>query len=111
MYRHDGRNYRLRRTFYSQVSAGEAYQILEDFPADPTFYTLEKGFSTLPNTLAQRIEEQGGKILLQSLVTRVSRGEDGKFVLDLQPVVENRVLPLSARASQVILTLPAEAPV
>jgi monoamine oxidase len=95
--------------FYSQVSAGEAYQILEDFPADPTFYTLEKGFSMLPNTLAERIEQQGGQILLQSLVTRISRDGGGKFVLDLQPAVENRVLPLAAHASQVILALPAEA--
>ncbi len=30
-------------------------------------------------------------------------------MLDLQPVVENRVLPLAAHASQVILALPTEA--
>lgn len=42
-------------TFLSTMNAGEAYQLLEDFPADPQFKTLQDGYSTLPNRLVEEI--------------------------------------------------------
>lgn len=42
-------------TFLSEMNAGEAYQLLEDFPANPKFHTLRDGFGTLPTALAKAI--------------------------------------------------------
>ncbi|MGF1681576.1 FAD-dependent oxidoreductase [Photobacterium minamisatsumaniensis] len=42
-------------TFLSRMNAGEAFQLLLDFPNDPQFKTLKKGFSTLPNALVESI--------------------------------------------------------
>lgn len=44
-------------TFLSDMSAGEAYQLLEEFPSDPKFRTLVRGFSTLPNKLVDEISK------------------------------------------------------
>ncbi|HKK74760.1 MAG TPA: FAD-dependent oxidoreductase, partial [Saprospiraceae bacterium] len=43
--------------FLSLANAGEAFQILEDFPKNPHYHTLKDGFSTLPNTLTKKIKE------------------------------------------------------
>ena len=51
-------------TFLSQMNAGEAYQLLEDFPSEPDFKTLEDGFSTLPNALVEEIGKE--KIFLKT---------------------------------------------
>lgn len=49
--------------FLSLASAGEAFQILEDFP-QPNFYTFKKDFSTLPNALCERIVDLGGRVFV-----------------------------------------------
>lgn len=51
-------------TFLSKMNAGEAYQLLEDFPADPNFFTLQDGYSTLPNALVKAIGKK--KIFLNT---------------------------------------------
>lgn len=68
--------------FFSAMSAGSAYQLLEDFPLDPIFYALEAGFGSLPATLGQQIAKQGGTIALETRVARVTPTELG-FVLGI----------------------------
>lgn len=58
-------------TFLSNMSAGEAYQLLEEFPSDPDFKTLVSGFSTLPNALVRAIGEE--KIYLETQVDRIDK--------------------------------------
>lgn len=63
-------------TFLSKMNAGEAYQLLEDFPADPNFFTLQDGYSTLPNALVKAIGKK--KIFLntelQSIDEKTAKG-------------------------------------
>lgn len=66
-------------TFLSTMNAGVAYQLLEDFPADPKFRTLRNGFSTLTNALADRIPKE--KIMLNTTVDNIQKGKDGKYKL------------------------------
>lgn len=70
--------------FKSMANAGDALQILADFPKDPQYFTFERGFSTLPNAVAKRLEEDHGgniKILLDTNVDSIS--EDGEYVLSV----------------------------
>ena len=53
--------------FLSLANAGEAFQILEDFPANPTYFTFKEGYSTLPNALVKAIQKAGGQIFLGSM--------------------------------------------
>ena len=57
-------------TFLSQMNAGVAYQLLEDFPDNPKFMTLEDGFSSLPNALANRVGLEN--IFLNVMVRSIS---------------------------------------
>lgn len=99
--------------FLSLMNAGEAFQLLEDFPSDPSYFTFARGFSTLPNTLARRIEAAGGKILLSTNVNAITADGDG-FALDLTSAPEgtdaSRHVPHGTpgriHASQVVLALP-----
>ncbi len=68
--------------FLSLANAGEAFQILEDFPAGAQFHTFRDGFSVLPNTLVDRVEGLGGKIYLSSNVDSI-HGSDGNYRLDV----------------------------
>ena len=61
-------------TFLSQMNAGEAYQLLEDFPSEPDFKTLEDGFSTLPNALVEEIGKD--KIFLRTNLESIQELED-----------------------------------
>ena len=67
--------------FLSEVSAGEAFQILEDFPKNPTYYTFRKGFSTLPNALAKSVESTGGQIYLNTNVETLANSSVEGFEL------------------------------
>jgi len=48
--------------FLSTVSAGEAWQILEDFPKNPHYHTFKYGFSTLIKALQEEVVQMGGMI-------------------------------------------------
>ena len=61
-------------TFLSQMNAGVAYQLLEDFPSNPEFKTLKYGFASLPNALVEQIGDQN--IHLKTQATRSDRGEN-----------------------------------
>jgi hypothetical protein len=101
-------------TFLSDMSAGEAYQLLEEFPSNPDFKTLAKGVSTLPNTLVDRIGLD--KIYLETQVESIDR-EDDKYCVHYstirQPDVDKADKSVGARAvsgkikaNKVILGLP-----
>ncbi|NMO14268.1 NAD(P)-binding protein [Pyxidicoccus fallax] len=66
-------------TFLSRMNAGEAYQLLEDFPANPDFHTLENGFSTLPNALASSLPKE--RIHLNTEVTSIVGKERDAYVV------------------------------
>lgn len=70
--------------FKSMANAGDALQILADFPIDPQYFTFREGFSTLPNTVAARLEEKYGDNVQLMLSTNVdSINQDGGYVLHL----------------------------
>lgn len=71
--------------FKSMANAGDAFQILADFPKVPTYFTFAKGFSTLPDALrddlvANHADEVG--IFLSSNVDAITRDGDD-FVLSI----------------------------
>ena len=63
--------------FLAMVNAGEAFQILEDFPKNPQFYTLRRGFSTLPNKLAKEVEDAAGQIFLGVNIDQITADSSG----------------------------------
>ncbi len=96
-------------TFLSKMNAGVAYQLLEDFPSEPQFKTLEKGFSMLPNALAKRVNGQGqDRIFLQTTVESISdaEGEEG-YVLSYSRIdADGSIIKGAVHAEKLILGLP-----
>ncbi len=100
--------------FKSMANAGDALQILADFPKDPEYFTFERGFSTLPNAVAGRLENDHGdhiNILLSTNVDSIT--EDGQFVLSVTkapekwnaaPVIEDGMTK-TIRAEQLIVAV------
>jgi len=85
------------------VNAGSALQLLADFPARPTFYTLKHGYGKLTDALAAQVRALGGEIRLATTASSLTRiGED--LALDVQDATG-----ASTRfvAQQVILTMAA----
>lgn len=71
--------------FKSMANAGDAFQILADFPKDPHYFTFEKGFATLPDALRDALETEYADrvtILLSANVDSITRTDDG-FGLDV----------------------------
>ncbi len=64
-------------TFLSTMNAGVAYQLLEDFPADPKFKTFKEGFSTLTNAMVDEINKikfhglDANRFALKTIVNRI----------------------------------------
>ncbi|WP_299434992.1 FAD-dependent oxidoreductase [uncultured Aquimarina sp.] len=63
--------------FKSLPNAGDAWQILADFPKDPTYYTFKYGFSTLPDAIKKELK---GKVNIY-LSTNIDsiHGDEGDF--------------------------------
>ncbi|MXV13884.1 FAD-dependent oxidoreductase [Hufsiella ginkgonis] len=95
-------------TFLSTMNAGEAYQLLEDFPADPDFKTLKEGFSTLPNALVKQIEKDGkGRIFLDTMVASIDEyAQDGYVVSYRYQTSDNTLEEGRIKAGRVILGIP-----
>jgi hypothetical protein len=74
--------------FKGLPNAGDAWQILADFPVDPTYYTFQYGFSTLPDKI---IDELTGKVEIY-LGTNVDsiNGKSGDFKLHLTEAPEGQ---------------------
>ncbi|SEK93517.1 NAD(P)-binding Rossmann-like domain-containing protein [Aquimarina amphilecti] len=65
--------------FKSLPNAGDAWQILADFPKDPTYYTFKYGFSTLPDAIKKELE---GKVSIY-LSTNIDsiHGDEDDFTI------------------------------
>ncbi len=69
--------------FRDVINAGEAFQLLGDFPSNPSYHTLRDGFSTLPNALVAALSEYPGcKISLSTSVNSIA-GKSGKYEVAL----------------------------
>ncbi len=63
--------------YLSLMSAGEAFQLLKDFPANPQFHTFIDGFSTLTTAVYEKIIEMGAEVHLSTNVNNFTREDDG----------------------------------
>lgn len=73
--------------FKSLPNAGDAWQILADFPKDPTYYTFADGFSTLPNAIVEKLKAHGVEIYLSTNVDKIT-GKEDDFTLHLAEAKE-----------------------
>lgn len=102
--------------FLSTVSAGEAWQILEDFPKNPHYHTFKYGFSTLIKVLQKEVEDMGGKIFLGTNLDSISKSKEGGYVVGFRNVESNKKISLNAskektkiKVSKVILAIASNA--
>jgi hypothetical protein len=64
--------------FHSSSNAGDALQILLDFPNDPKFHAFDQGFSTLIDALAAKIRGKAS-VTIGTTVTSIEAADDGQF--------------------------------
>lgn len=71
--------------FKAPTNAGEGFQVLGDFPTDPRLFTFEDGFSTLPDAIVKRLEDDHGEQVPIALSTNVDRivREGDRFRLEI----------------------------
>lgn len=77
--------------FKGLPNAGDAFQILADFPVDPTYFTFERGFSTLPNAIVADLEANYAaqvSIYLSTNVDSIAPAKYGAFNLLLTEAPE-----------------------
>ena len=89
----------------SLMNAGEAFQLLSDFPVDPKFHTFKKGFSTLPNKLVSEVGSDN--IFLSTNVDKIDSIDDPnfKYSLDLSLAAEHqRAFPFEGEQKKTIRT-------
>lgn len=76
--------------FKAPINAGDAFQILADFPKDPTYFTFVKGFNTLTNAVRDALPEEQVSIALSTNVNVIEReGEGFKLALTQAPDQKN----------------------
>ncbi len=68
--------------FKAPINAGDAFQILADFPKDPKYFTFVKGFSTLPNAVRDTLPDDRVSVTLSTNVNSIERDGEG-FRLEL----------------------------
>ena len=68
--------------FKAPINAGDAFQILADFPKDPQYFTFQKGFSSLPNAVRDALPQERVSIMLSANVNSIACDGDG-FTLEL----------------------------
>lgn len=103
--------------FLGLASAGEALQILMDFPADPMYFTFKRGYEQLPCVMRERVLAKGAAIHLSTMATRIVRNKDGEFRVGatVAPDQQNALQfmdggkEVAFRAKKVILALPKSA--
>jgi len=94
--------------FLSTVSAGEAWQILEDFPKNPHYHTFKYGFSTLIKALQKEVEDMGGVIYLNTNLEQISKADDGHYTVGIS-AVNNPSYTRDLHASRIILAIASNA--
>lgn len=75
--------------YLSLMSAGEAFQLLKDFPADPQFHTFIDGFSTLTKAVYEEVVKMGGEVHLSTNVNNFTREGDA-FRLEMTRAPEGK---------------------
>lgn len=102
--------------FLSTVNAGEAWQILEDFPKNPQYHTFKYGFSTLIKALEAEVKALGGTIFLNTNLNGISKASDGRYVAEVSAMESNTnttVISLGSKnkisATNVILAIASNA--
>lgn len=93
-------------TFLSKMNAGVAYQLLEDFPSEPDFKTLENGFSTLPNALVEKVGKE--RIFLKTSLESIDKqNDDGSYELTYTSIdKDGNTFRSTITAGKLILGLP-----
>jgi monoamine oxidase len=75
--------------FKAPINAGDAFQILADFPKDPQYHTFRDGFSTLPNAVESTFPDSV-QVLLGTNVNSIRRdGEGFQLTLTEAPQGQN----------------------
>jgi hypothetical protein len=106
----------FRGPFQGLPNAGEAWQILEDFPADPQYFTLNNGFSSLIRKLEDKVTQLGG-IIHTGINVNTITGKKGEYKLNLSIaekgdsayVFEQNTKTSTMDAKQIILAIPSKA--
>ncbi|WP_166461154.1 flavin monoamine oxidase family protein [Flavicella sediminum] len=106
----------FRGPFQGLPNAGEAWQILEDFPADPQYFTLKRGFSSLIRKLETEVKELGG-IIHTGINVNTILGEKGDYKINISIaekgesayVFEQDTETAVINAKQIILAIPSKA--
>jgi hypothetical protein len=106
----------FRGPFQGLPNAGEAWQILEDFPANPQYFTLKNGFSSLIRKLEEKVTKLGGQIYTGINVNSIN-GSCGDYKINLSIakegnsayVFEQDTETAIINAKQIVLAIPAKA--
>ena len=106
----------FRGPFQGLPNAGEAWQILEDFPADPQYFTLKKGFSSLIRRLEEEVKKMGGVIHTGMNVNMID-GKKGDYTAEVSVAKEgDSAYPFEEgaktdkiHAKKIILAIPSQA--
>jgi monoamine oxidase len=98
--------------YLSLMSAGEAFQLLEDFPENPRFHTFVDGFSTLTQAVYEEVVDMGAEVHLSTNVDRfVREGDEFKVEMTQAPEGKNSSpfvvggRPLIARSPKLVLAI------
>lgn len=78
-------------TYFSMMNAGEAFQLLMEFPAEPDFKSLRYGFSQLTNALVDKLSEfnkEQHRVVDIVLQTKVIRIEGNSVVINTPNVYD-----------------------
>jgi len=68
--------------FKAPINAGDAFQILADFPKDPKYFTFQRGFSTLPYAVRDALPKDRVSVMLSTNVNSITQDKEG-FKLEL----------------------------
>lgn len=105
----------FRGPFQGLPNAGEAWQILEDFPANPQYFTLKKGFSSLISKLQDKVTKLNGHIYTGINVNTI-HGKTGDYKANVSIakkgnsayVFEQDTKTATIEAKQIILAVPSQ---
>jgi len=105
----------FRGPFQGLPNAGEAWQILEDFPANPKYFTLKRGFSSVIRKLEEKVTKLGGLIYTGINVNTIN-GKRGDYKVNVSVaekgdsayVFEQYAETATIDAKQIILAVPSQ---
>jgi hypothetical protein len=106
----------FRGPFQGLPNAGEAWQILEDFPANPKYFTLKYGFSSLIRKLEAKVKDLGG-IISTGVNVNTINGKKGAYKVAVS-IAENGssafafeqdVQTATINAEEIVLAIPSNA--